>query len=230
MSGKIELELKNYPRLARALQDNPEAVNMLKGFAALADHSVKYIEQSEKVFDRRPDEIAKEMLDAFFDYRGILKHHDNKAEREAMEYLEQQNNPLAIFTGYATAYDAKGKPITPEQFSGMNDFNFKEWLQGMLYAARYIDHKSYARYLQLQDIDLTDAMRFHNVEKLIKVQPALAYQHKHDLPVGLFLPGTGFFDCGETEEETCPACLRQELQELNEYKYCERCTAGFKGR
>lgn len=225
----LEIDLNNYP----SLLDYPdESQTLLRDHLKLLNDAMnsKYHLQSKNVFKTDYVSILRDVSDAMFDYKSILAHHPNKAESEAMEILELENNPLSIFTGYSTPFDFQGNKMDPTDFLGPYK-SFKTWLQGQLYASRYLPYQDYVRFMYLNEYDILESLKHQNVEKLLMIKPALSYQKENNLPIGKFIPNTGFFDCGPDHDTVdCPACGEIEEHKRPENKhhiYCISCKAGF---
>lgn len=225
----MEIDLNNYPGI---LNNAEAAQQLLKEHLTLLSNALTngHHTKSQEVFKSSYVSILADITESMFDYKAILKHHPNKAEAEAMEILDLENNPLSLFTGYSTPFDFQGGKMTPKDFIGPYN-SFKKWFQAQLYASRYLPYTDYVRFMYLGEFDMLESLKHANVEKLITIQPALSYQKKHNLSIGKFIEGTGFFDCGTIKENywtTCPAC-QNELPNIEDLEvvYCLSCKAGF---
>lgn len=226
----IKINLDNYPDLLKLKLDDPERFQVyMKNVFLLGDFAAKkgYSDSAEKYFGVDYPVLIREITAALFDYKGILKHHHNKQEAEAMQILEMENNPLAATNYFST----RGETLTKETFNGENDLSIQAWFQGLLYAGKYLSHKDLVKYLLLPDYHLVENMQNEHIQRLIKIQPALKYQQENDIRVGAYHPGTGFFDVGRIPFKTnhCPICYSDRIytEPFHEMRYCLNCNAGF---
>lgn len=229
---QIPLDFNNYPALWELFsQDKKRFAELLKGILAYTDKAVenKHLEKSDQVFKLKYEELLKSLMDAMFDYKGMLEHHENEAERKAMEVLQLEVNPLAVFTGQAFALDSKGNKVPEGEFASAEDV--KSYFQGLLYGARFVPLKDLANYLNLGKYELVDVLKARNFANLSEIQPALKYQEKQGITQGKLYEGTGYLDCGELDEEDvqCPACQSQTqmLKDYEDKKICLTCKAAF---
>lgn len=232
----LTIGLKNYPNIRKYLEETKgDTLPLVKHLQLLdtifenGDHI-----KAEKVLGMSINDILRETYEAHFDYRGITKNSDNYVEAELLAVLELENNPLSVLTGGKQTRDLEGNEISLENFTGMPYVNFKRHLQKFLYSMKYLNHKDYVNYLMLGKHDLMQVDRNKHIEQIIQIKPALSYQRKQGLPVGFFLDGTGFFDCGEmdlSKLEYCPACsMGARWHLIEDVGYCLECKAAVKHR
>lgn len=228
--AKFAIDLESYPKLHDLYKkDQKEFVNLVRHVlenAFLFDEIRKkdaffkwfeqYDEKSKKAFGIPAMQLTKEILEAFFDYKGIVAHHPNKEEAELLEVLEHENNPLSIFTNRTVVRDSEGREITKVEFLG-KEMTFKDFLQGLLYASRYLNHAEYIKATAIGRYDLVEAQKQKQFMELMKIQPALEYQKLNGLVVGSRKEGTAFFDCGKAESNICPITKKEMLEDDEGY-------------
>lgn len=224
---KINLNLDNYPHLKDLAETDQMSFSMfLKNIMEFADVSIaeKHHIQARQHFDMSFPSLLGELVDALFDYKGILSHHHSPKEAKLLEILGMENNPLLAKNFYRIE---DGEMISREEFFA-GEGSIKEWFQSMLYAGRYLSHADLVRYLTLGEFDLVERMKTDRIIELLKIQPALAYQAQHDLIVGKRVSGTGFFDCGnrtiDPNRTECFICLvKGEITKFEDYLFCHNC-------
>ena len=227
---KFQIDLENYPYLLNLFQfnkesfarevkyllDNAKNITEMKENQEFFDFFHGYDEKSKEAFRLNTMDLVKSFLNAFFDYEGITAHHPNKEEAELLKYLDHENNPLSIFTGYTVVRDSEGKQITRQEFLG-KDMSFTDFLQGLLYAARYLNHTEYVKATALSRYDLVEAMKHDRIIELMKIQPALEYQKLNNIVIGSRKEGTAFFDCGNSDTNICPLTKQEMLEDEKGY-------------
>lgn len=224
---KLPLDFESYPALWILFQrDKQQFGALVRSLLKLADHAVDNGQDIaiKNAFNLSLDQFVTEILDAFMDYKGITSHHVNEQEAKSMEILKHDNNPLSLFNG-APAYNAKGDVIPTKDFLGV--YNIKEWMQGLLYASRYVPHEELVKYMYLDDFDMLDQLKLQNVQQLIKMQPSLTYQKDHNIIVGKRIPGTAYFDLGEHTEAIDKLIIGLDIIENGEYTYVPEILGGF---
>lgn len=229
---KINLNLDNYPNLkALAEQDATMFGAFLKGIMTFSDNALKekYPSKSREHFNLSLPELMTQIIEAFFDYKGITSHHHSPQEAKMLEMIEMENNPLASNKFYRVE---DGEQVSREEFFG-GDLSVKEWLQGMLYAGKYVSHEDLSRFMTLGEFDLVERIKTDRIIELLKVQPALAYQAERDMVLGKRVEGTGFFDCGKIISplylEKCQVCMVEGHTQVYEgYVLCNNCQGAIK--
>lgn len=225
--SKFAIDLKNYPFLFDLFEKDKQSFsgyvqNLLKNAENFNKYTSFYHKYShydvmaDKVFGKTANELIQIFLDAFFDYKGIVLNHPKEHEQALLEYLEHENNPLSLFTGNALVRNSEGEAITLQEFTG-KEMDFKEFLQGLLYASRYLNHKEYVQAITLNRFDLVEAEKMGHFEQLMKIQPALEYQKINKLVVGARKEGTAFFDCGSSDTNECPITKKEMLESDDGY-------------
>ncbi|MEB9381371.1 hypothetical protein P4J09_25540 [Bacillus cereus] len=215
------------PKLAKLYkEDSEEFKRVLLSIGKVASKHLDKNGKSKELFGMEFVDVAELFSNVFFDYKQILAHYPDSDMSEALAFLEHQNNPVSIYLGNSKAFDTYGNEISRSQFSSAN--NITSFFQQYLYSLRFCSMKDLANALILKDNDLYDAARFSNVAELVRVQPALQYQRKKDLPVGKFKEGTGFFDCGPitSTSEECAACGNSLIIE-QEQAFCRNCLSCY---
>ncbi|MDA2681053.1 hypothetical protein PDQ70_16450 [Bacillus cereus group sp. Bc011] len=215
------------PKLAKLYkEDSEEFKRVLLSIGKVASKHLDKNGKSKELFGMEFIDVAELFSNVFFDYKQILAHYPDSDMSEALAFLEHQNNPVSIYLGNSKAFDTYGNEISRSQFSSAN--NITSFFQQYLYSLRFCSMKDLANALILKDNDLYDAARFSNVAELVRVQPALQYQRKKDLPVGKFKEGTGFFDCGPitSTSEDCAACGNLLIIE-QEQAFCRNCLSCY---
>jgi hypothetical protein len=226
---KINLNLDNYPHMKKIAEEDTTAFSFyLKSIMQLAETALVqgYDKTSVNEFQIPYASLLLEVSEAFFDYKGILKHHHKPREAKMLEVLQHENNPLISKNFYRIE---DGEQVTKEEFFG-GKLKVKDWLQSMLYAGRYLSHADLVRYLTLNEYALVERMQNDNIAELVRIQPALNYQKGHDLIVGKLLKGTSFFDCGyikvlNANRDKCRLCLSDNFFDYEEYRLCNDCKA-----
>lgn len=227
MKEIIQQLFEENPKLATLYKtDKEEFKKVLLSVGKVASKHLDDNGKSQELFGMEFIDVAELFAGVFFDYKQILAHYPDSDMSEALAFLEHQNNPVSIYLGKSKAFDTYGNEISRSQFSSAN--NITSFFQQYLYALRFCSMKELANALILKDNDLYDAARFSNVSELVRVQPALQYQRKKDLPVGKFKEGTGFFDCGQKTgaSEECEACGNSLIIE-QEQAFCRNCLAFY---
>lgn len=226
---RIPLDFNNYPSLWKLFREDKER------FAALVqttlrtlDSSVKRgdLEVSDKSFNMPYEDLLLSLIDAMFEYEGIINNHKNEAEREAMKGLAHDINPIAVLTGNAYALDTKGNHVPADQWSSTQDI--KSYIQSVLYGARFVPLADLAEYLTVGEYELVDVLKARNFDSLASIQNTLRWQEQRGIVKGKLIDGLGLFDGGEIEEmERCPICREHELKEFLEIHTCKACKVGF---
>lgn len=230
--SKFQIDLNNYPSLQKLFEHDTKAFAELMK-PTLDDLNRRlaagHVQTAKQVFQREYPEFQKEVMDAFFDYKGIADQHHNEAEADSMKVLQNELNPLTIFTGGTKVYDTAGNLTTPEDYTGMEKFDVKNYIQSLLYGGRFVHIAELAKYLLLDQYELVEVLQARNFEQLSRIQPALRYQEATGIQVGTLIPDTGVFDLGDYPEEgVCPAC-GEELNESPDYfSFCPECKGGVK--
>jgi hypothetical protein len=221
---EIVQKYKNVTSLAKT---NPDRfVYLYEEYIKLMDQHLQTDGFSQNVFKMEQLELFQLFSNVFFDWERILKRYPDKTQAELMKVFKERNHPLSVFLGKGTAYDKDGNRIDPSQFTSAD--SVKEFFQDMLYALRFVNQAELADYLTLKELDMVQQLKLQNVQELLKIQPALAYQKDEtNIPIGKRLIG-GYFDCGSTSKEKCPACKQAKLKILEDYNVCNTCFAGYR--
>lgn len=226
---RIPLDFNSYPSLWELFQEDKERfAALLKTTMTTLDQSVKRgdLKVSEKTFNVPYEELMEQLIDAMFEYEGIINNHKNEAERESMKGLAHDINPIAVLTGNAFALDSKGNHVPADQWASATDI--KTYLQSVLYGARFVPLHELAEYLSLGEYEMVDVLKARNFESLAEIQNVLEWQERKGIVKGKLVNGLGLFDGGElTETEYCPICKENELQEFLDKYVCNTCKAGF---
>ena len=237
MTNTFTINLNKFPGLARLQEKDPQELEKVLNAAFKKEENeiiyglMKQREtQSKEIFGMTVQDVQKLFTDVFFDHKLIIeKHHDQK-EKNLMTMLGRDNHPLSVFLGKSQAYTATGERIERSKFTSYDDV--KDFFQEYLYALRYCSMKDLADFLMLGEFDLVENLKMHNVKELLEIQPSLAYQKKHNIPVGKRIPGSAFFDCGShdlIENNICPVCkYKDSLYKVLDTVLCQSCKAGFK--
>jgi hypothetical protein len=226
----IKLDLSKYPYLQHLAQsDKEQFVKIMQTYHDMAENAAMTNfdpDLIKRTFDMSWNDFVRLLHDVFFDYKGIVRQHHDPQEAKAMRILGIENHPLSVFLGESPAYDAKGEPITLQEYTTAEDIT--DFFQSMLYGLRYVSSRDLAHYLMLGEFDLINNLKMQNVEKLLDIQPALQFQKEHDIPIGKRLKGTGFFYIRKhnlVHTDLCPACKSRTLYQYENHIYCESCKA-----
>lgn len=233
---KVPVNLDKYSALKRlAEEDKDQFLQILKGVFTTMDVMVRegYHEVAEEQFGIPIHELTDQLLQAMFDHRGMLKLMPNQENAAFIsESYQHALNPLAAAFDATDLKDRSYKPVSFEEKFGIDKkkFTVKDWLQSLMFYSYYGSMGDLASYLFTEDHTLFDNEKHENIDKLIDIRPALAYQRAIGILPGKLIPGTGFFTCGDaTDTLVCPACqTRRPLLPLDtSTTVCTECKAGY---
>lgn len=231
----IGIDRKKYPQLSeladRRLEDFAALMRPLLELAEIATDK-NYAEASEEYFRKSFGEVAKALIDAFFDMEETMKLHGNEGAQAMGRIYQQQIHPLhASMVGKLRSREGKLTTVEDKYGIPASDFNVKEFMHKLMFYSYYLDLGDLATALSLFNYDVEDKLKDKYFERLLPIQPVLELQKKKDIPVGRMVSKTGLFDVGlsaEVVEDTCPACHRfGTIYETDYVKGCKHCSAGF---
>lgn len=239
MSKVIPVDLEKYPSLVRLVQQEGQKKfqELMHSLFRIADNAVERgdIEVSKKYFKLPYHIVIREILDAFFDIKGIMEQHGERYAHDLANIYGHAIHPLhAAITG-ERLNDREGNNVTFREKYGIGEeeFTIKHWLQGLLFYSYYMSLGDLARYLSLNKLVMAEEEKKKRLERLIKIQPALNFQAENGIPIAAMIPGTGFFDlavAAENVNEICPACKNKQIDDLGDLKACRFCNGGFRRR
>lgn len=228
--ANFEINLDTKPALRSLINDDVDVFREIVGtFVNLMEVA------AEKKWYELPEQIHtslsfKEVVN------GVLNAVMTTKEIEPKAYvtLESDLHPLAllsdkrkdVISGEPESYDWKS------HFSlGSNEISqetLEKIIRKMLYLVRWFDINEVSKALISREFPINDP---EDMAKL-PFQPALVYQKEHmgELYIGKFFHDIGAFNCGGLLDEfsnTCPSCKIGELVQIQNYKVCPRCNAGF---
>lgn len=232
----IKLPREKFPRLVRLFDsDKQQYADLIRPLIQLAEVAVEkdYDQASKQYFKKSFGEVAKELIEAFYDMEEIMDlHAGDKYSKELGSIYGLQLHPLhAALVGKLR--DREGNLVTTELKFGLpqSEFNIKHWIHTLLFYSHYSDLEKLSRALSLRNMDIEDELKKEQFERLLPIQPVLEMQERQGIQVGLLVAKTGLFDVGLTAEEVneiCPACQRHgTIYETDYVKGCKYCSAGF---
>lgn len=235
MPAKVPVNLENYPALqAYAEKDKAAFIGIMKSMFALVNQAVadNWHNISEDYFGMSLQELTSQLLHAMFDHKGIMDHHPNESNGQALsEMYEYALNPLTAAFTKEGLLDHEGNAVSFMEKFGLSEseFTVKKWVQGLLFYSYYCSLPDLAKALATNDYTLIDEEKHVNIAKLIEIRPVLDYQKRIGILPGKLIPGTGFFDAGQIKNlNQCPACqVPEEVYDLGEIAVCTNCKAGF---
>lgn len=235
MSFSIKLDDK--PNLSKALQENPQlAKQVIATFVSLIEESFdksKGITWAELPQNLHQDLTFPDLIKGVL--RGAL---DTKSMNpDTFDALGVEVHPLSILSprknyidGGVKYYDWRGHfGLNPETTVGSE--SVEQIIRKLLRYSKVLDVETLQQHLEVNQIATYRGLGLEQVKKL-PFYPALRYQQEKfgDLHVGKFYDDVGFFDCGTSDKDFCVACSRFDLRQVDDYKVCLACNAGYKSK
>jgi hypothetical protein len=233
--SSFTIKLDDKPNLTKALQTNPDlAKQVIATFVSLIEES--FDDSKGITWADLPQQLHHDL--SFPDLvKGILRGalDTKKLNPITFDALRVEVHPLSILSPRKNYIDGGMKYYDWRRHYGLQhdaivDSNTVEQVVRKLFRhAKVMDIETLQRYIEVNQIATYRGLGDEQVRKL-PYYPALRYQQQKfgDLHVGKFYDDVGFFDCGTSDEEYCPACNRYDLRQVGEYKVCLSCNAGYK--
>lgn len=238
MSQEVAIDLNRYHYLRRKFEKDPNGFKkIMQTTLKLMDNSLRdqYDEISSKYFKLPFYEVLPELVEAFFDTKGVV----DTLPRGSTEYLfslyKHALHPLHAAMASPKELEDRltGEKIDfkEQYFSDERNFSIKKWLQSLLFFSYYTNVGDFAKALVLDQATIINSLQETYSYRLIQLQPALNKQKENDILPGTLIPGTGFFDVGmmvnEVESDDCPTCQHPSLHPIKQGLGCLNCKAGY---
>lgn len=222
------IDLKRFPNLYAYKSNDPDKFQEhLQRNLELADRQIGSGHYSKYIFNLSLVQFTELMFRIFYDWKGIPEQHYDPEEAEQLKMLQEDNHPLQVFQGKVKAYDAQGNQITKEQFTTAE--TVEDFIKGALYALRFGSQKDMVKYLMLEDEEGLKDLKGHNIQQLLKIQPALKFQERMKTPLAKRVKNTGFFELGAfPESKVCHACSGDDIYKIDERVFCRQCYGSYK--
>jgi hypothetical protein len=233
--SSFTIKLDDKPNLTKALQTNPElAKQVIATFVQLVEES--FDDSKGIAWAELPQQLHQDLT--FPDLiKGVLRGalDTKKLNPIAFDALRIEVHPLSILSprknyidGGVKYYDWRNHFGLPQD-AFINVDTVEQVIRKLIRYAKVISVETLQRHLEVNQIATYRGLGDEQVRKL-PFYPALRFQSQKfgDLHVGKFYDDVGFFDCGTSDEEYCPACNRYDLRQVGEYKVCLSCNAGYK--
>ena len=229
------IRLDDKPNLKKALLEQPDvAKQVIATFVQLIEESfdktkgITWADLSKQIHeDLMFSDLVKGVL------RGVLD--TKKLNPDVFDALGIEVHPLSILSPRKDYIDGGVKYYNWRKHYGLdanaqvNSETVEAIVRKLFRYAKLINIETLQQHLEVNQIATYRGLGDEQVKKL-PFYPALRYQREEfgDLHVGKFYDDVGFFDCGANEESYCLACKRHDMVQVDEYKLCLACNAGYK--
>jgi hypothetical protein len=234
---KFSIDTSDKPKLEALMKsDKDRAKEIINTFVSLIEES---LDDSNGIpWSDLPDKFGGGLTFPQL-IKGILHGALDLKELNPKTYdvMFEEVHPLSMLTPRKDALNEgvkytdwrnhfKMPPNTP-----VNQDTIESIFRKLLRYYKYVDFDDLAGALMANQIATFKGLGDHNV-KALPFYPALRYQKETlgELHVGTFIDSVGSLDCGnwDSEHSGCPACQREEVQEVGKYVICLSCNAGFR--
>lgn len=233
--AEFTIKLDDKPKLTKALQDNPQLAKQVIGtFVSLIEES--FDDSKGITWADLPQQLHENLT--FPDLvKGILRGAMDvkKLNETNFDALGVEIHPLSLLSprknyidGTMRYYNWRGH-FDLDQDIPLDSKAVEAIVRKMFRYTKYMDIETLKNHLEVNQIATYRGLGLEQVKKL-PYYPALRYQQEKfgDLHVGKFYDDVGFFDCGTSDKDYCPACNRFDIRQVGEYKVCLACNAGYK--
>ena len=230
----FKISLDDKPKLKQALAENPQlAKEVIQTFVQMMEESfnesngIKWADLAKELNDRLTfNDLIKGVL------HGVLS--TKQINPDTFDVLKVEVHPLSILAPRKNYIDGGLKyhdwrdVFKLEDGTPIDANTIAKILQKIMRYAKYLDVKTLAEHLQMNQIATYRGLGIEQVKRL-PFYPALRYQQEKfgDLHVGKFYSDVGFLECGDNEHDYCISCNRSDLYVIGNYRVCLSCNAGY---